>query len=344
MNPQILIFEWLCGGGLWLDQVKPSDASDLLLQGASMLNCVGQEFLDADFRLSTTWDARLDRSLVSGSIVDSATEVNRHSNLPLLLDSLASEADFVLTIAPETDGRLLRTLSWLETHQTKLLNASVEFCDLAGNKNSLQQYLHDSGISVPAGVPGHLLAANQARLKAIEQERVLPGGPWVLKPVDGCGGVGIRLIENGHRRNAILELARRPENSELTDVDWSNYRIEEFVSGIPVSVSAIVGNCATKLFGPLRQTFSDDPLGTFSNCIDDLPAEISQRATALAESTVAALKDFHPLGFIGIDCVIGESDVVVEINPRITMSFSLLRSTADNRIAREMISAFRNRD
>jgi predicted ATP-grasp superfamily ATP-dependent carboligase len=89
---------------------------------------------------------------------------------------------------------------------------------------------------------------------------------------------------------------------------------------------------------PCRQHLAGG--GDFSYRGGSLPLEsgLAERARRLAERAVASLPE--PLGYLGVDLVLGDdaaSDVVVEINPRLTTSYIGLRALARANLAGAMI-------
>ena len=190
----------------------------------------------------------------------------------------------------------------------------------------MQTWLSDRGIPVPIGAsadqwpPDQLPVANQL----------------VLKPADGCGGQGLQILPAPLTQQEILAaLNTSPKRKRVNQQEQQllrdqqllrQWRVEEYIEGTPASVSIIRPSSkpdATQIFPPLRQVFFDDTPGKFSHCQNDLPISLATRAQDRAKQTVIALPDFF--GFIGIDIVLGPRDVVIEINPRLTMSYLIHR-------------------
>ncbi len=82
--------------------------------------------------------------------------ISTASALASRLSQSAANADLALVIAPETGGRLLRCLHWLPPGRRRTaLNPDLRFTELASDKNALQEFLSDKGVSVPSGGPVH---------------------------------------------------------------------------------------------------------------------------------------------------------------------------------------------
>lgn len=302
---QILIFEWLCGGGLLLEGIQPHQVDSLVRQGQDMLSAVCADFVAAGADLIVPVDPRLGLDLPGKHC-----EVAEPRALRELLIRLAGDAEAVLVIAPESEGHLGNCLGWLQQFSAKLLNPNLQFTGLCSDKNQLQEYLADHNVDVPAGY------------RAGSNKNLTSPAGYVIKPYDGCGGECVRFVE-----------ALNPEIESTINTDD---RIEEFVPGLAVSVAAISGPQGVRIFPPLRQKFDAHPVGHFVNCVDDLSPGISARATQLAKKVIEVLPQTS--GYFGIDMVIGDRDVVIEINPRITMSYPVLREKLDINLAELMVA------
>jgi len=66
-----------------------------------------------------------------------------------------------------------------------------------------------------------------------------------------------------------------------------------------------------------------------------LPADLAERATRIATQAVACVPGMA--GYSGVDVVLGKTDVVIEINPRLTTSYIGLRTIMSMNLAGLMI-------
>ena len=302
----VVVFEWLCGGGMLIEGWRPDDVESLLMQGQQMLAAVCADLKQAGATPVVPVDHRLALGF-SGQ----QTSLFQPATVRSRLIQQAQAADHILIIAPETNGRLTQCLDWLGNCSGKLLNPSVEFTRLCSDKNQLMATLAENGIPVPRGCPGD-------RWESFRHQSGASG--FVVKPGRGCGGEGVKLVSR-------LDAQTRCFNRQM--------RIEEFVPGTPVSVAMIRGRHRLELLPALRQVFDGKPVGRFVRCVNDLDQATADRALGLARKVAATLPDTN--GFFGIDMVIGEQDVVIEINPRITMSYPVLRKMVDFNIAEQIL-------
>jgi predicted ATP-grasp superfamily ATP-dependent carboligase len=89
----------------------------------------------------------------------------------------------------------------------------------------------------------------------------------------------------------------------------------------------------------MRQIFDREPFGDFVRAQYPLVHDVSDRAIQLATAAVGALPATR--GYIGIDMVISHTDpgldCLIEVNPRLTMSYLNLRELYRENLARVML-------
>ncbi|MFK7768841.1 MAG: ATP-grasp domain-containing protein [Mariniblastus sp.] len=350
---KLLIFEWLTGGGLWQgtktcspDHSEPSNANQppaessassveissdsigensMSQQGLAMLMAVTTDFLDAGIEVVTFVDSRLeifDHPKLKKVSISSADELKTN------LAEYSQKTNHVILIAPESNSCLLDCIQSLGPMQHKLISPDLEFATIASCKQTTALRLEAATIDLfPSGMlVSHFLAGT----KRFDH----PGNQVVLKPIDGAGSENVYLIsdwDNSKCHNSAAFAEQRMELLEPLKHVWQHkpegYRIEAFVSGTPVSVSLLCGASDSQILAPTIQVFDAQPFGEYVKAETDVPADISLRAIQLATKVVNALPKTR--GYIGLDMVISdqssEEDVLIEINPRMTMSYLQLR-------------------
>lgn len=304
----VLVFEWCCGGGLLIDGHRPPATDSLLAQGRQMLTAVCTDLQHAGANILVPVDPRWSLETDAQQMTVTQTDTVEEQ-----LMQMANRVDNVLIIAPESGGRLEQCLDWLRDIRANVLNPTSRFTSLCSDKHRLQNYLAQRNIDVPLG-------GSVDNLWSLRHSLDQSHG-WVIKPRDGCGSEGLEFV--------------RYIDADLPGACQPQTRIEEFVPGTAVSVSAICGRDRVELLPALRQQFDGWPVGRFTGCVDDLPAETAARAQRLAHKVIAVLPKTK--GYFGIDMVIGERDVVIEVNPRITMSYPVLREKVDFNMAARML-------
>ena len=338
-----LLFEWLTGGGLWLDSTPLDPAGPMLRQGSAMVSAVGLDlakFAEVDLLI----DSRLDqpKAPVSSAIVETAATLNGLTQLAQVhsidsdaalknkLQSLAADADAILLIAPETDDCLADSIRWLGPAQHKLISPSLDFVVATSNKNQLAERLTQQGFdALPQGTD----LASFLKLPSQQQATWLP---LVVKPSDGAGSEGVEYFATVAELDTWLT-----QNSAIQQAD---FRIERFVSGTPASIAVVCQPGSEPVFfSAMKQVLRPQPIGEYLRSEDCLSESQKLRAKNLAARAIDCLPE--TTGFFGLDIVLSEqndqlpaNDVLIEINPRVTMSYlELRRQFGDGQIAQMML-------
>jgi predicted ATP-grasp superfamily ATP-dependent carboligase len=229
---------------------------------------------------------------------------------------LAARAARTVLIAPEFDDRLLQRCLWAEAAGARLLSPGSAFVQYAADKNLTAERLCSHGLPVPLAV----------RLEPGQRLPVEFPYPAVLKPADGAGSLGVRLISDAADPiGAIGQVAR----------------LEALCPGMPASVAILCGARGNLALPACRQRISRD--GCFRYLGGQTPVDklLASRAQTLALAAVASLPP--AVGYVGVDLILGEppggeGDVVLEINPRLTTSYVGLRRLAETNLAGAMMA------
>jgi tyramine---L-glutamate ligase len=229
------------------------------------------------------------------------------------LRSAVRAVDATILIAPESGGLLQRLAQVVREEGGKLLSPDPDFIDLTADKQRLAEYLGTAGIPVPLGrsiAPG-------------QQLRLPVPPPWVMKPRDGAGSMGMTRLDKTPSEPALMEL-----------------RLEAYCPGQAVSVAALTGPRGSILLEPCRQQLRDTLHFEYLGGSLPLPAELRERAIHLARRTLQSLPETQ--GYVGMDMVLGaraggEGDVLIEVNPRLTTSYAGLRQAVRGNLAKAMV-------
>ncbi|HVA50065.1 MAG TPA: ATP-grasp domain-containing protein [Pirellulales bacterium] len=312
---KMFVYEYLTGGGLLADAGMSAGIDSLAREGRAMCAALAADFAAVGgIEVMCLHDARqagLHAPNVCWADVRSAAEHD------VAFDRAAADADRTVVIAPEIGGVLLERCRRVIAGGGRLLGSSPRLVELAGDKHATAVQLAEAGVPVPRGMP------------------FVPGEPWprdfpypaVWKPLDGAGSQGLRFIEH----------------SEVPCVDASRRRgrLEAFCPGMAASVALLCGSNEQVALPPCRQRLSRDGRFHYLGGALPLPPPLSDRATRLARRAIQSLPG--PLGYLGVDLVLGESDdgsrdVVIEINPRLTTSYIGLRAACRQNLAAAMLA------
>jgi predicted ATP-grasp superfamily ATP-dependent carboligase len=340
---RILVYEYLTGGGLWHEPPGAAGCPALLAEGQAMRQALVDDLLawegrpcPADaaesaprgasdqyqqqvhligFQDTRIADLRLPESDAAGVElvrIDSGRAERQE------LAAWAARADWTLLIAPETGGRLLERARLVEQQGGTLASPGSSLIALATDKQATVLHLQTHGVPVPLGT-------------VVLRDDPLPSRfpyPAVLKPLDGCGSMGITHVLSSQQA-----------------VDWSlsdakRWRLESFCAGLPISVSALCGPAGYLLLPPCRQDIAGRSRPQYRGGRLPLRRECAARALQLAHRTLAALPPAR--GYVGIDMVLGadgsgRKDVVLEVNPRLTTSYVGLRHAVRTNLAAAMM-------
>ncbi len=336
---KIFLYEFVTGGGCWTGPA-PLDSS-LLAEARAMVQAVTADFIALDgAEVFSTRDARLNELHPAGCNVTIISSADTERDA---LRQLAASCDWTLIIAPETGGALLKRAWLVEEVGCKLLSPRAACIEIAASKQATAELLARHGVRVPRG---ERIAADRGELP---RDLKLP---LAIKPDDGCGSQGIRILRQRGRES--FPWNDNPGGSPFYGKDSRPlfldkdsrplFRIEELVRGLSASVAVLCGPAGHHALPACQQLLSTDGRFTYRGGRLPLKPPLDRRARQLALSAIAALP--KPRGYLGVDLVLGEADdgsgdYVIEINPRLTTSYVGLRALAKTNLAAAMLAIVR---
>ncbi|HEU4402760.1 MAG TPA: ATP-grasp domain-containing protein [Candidatus Polarisedimenticolia bacterium] len=297
-------------------------------EGRAMRDAVCEDLL----RLRGTTVAVLERHAASGTVRPAvgATPSGRLKKVGVGTDrddafrTALHAADAALVIAPEEGGLLERLGRLVEEEGRVLLGPSARAIALAGDKLETARCLAAAGLRTPATET--LTFASARRVLA----RRAP--PFILKPRDGCGGLGVVLVRRRARIDAAIAAVRRATARH-------DFLVQEAIAGEDASV-AVVSNGGEILALPLcRQRLRRGAALVYTGGETPWRHPLEEAALALARAAVGALAGRSAAtpanavrgsggarGYFGVDLVLAaDGPWVIEINPRLTTSYVGLR-------------------
>ncbi len=282
----VFVVETVTGGGALGADLPAS----LIAEGALMRDTLIGDLEDLPgVRVVTTHDARFPAPQRGTSTAlrlgDEAASVWR---------LMAREADCCWPIAPESEGVLEGLVRDFRAHCRRVVAPEAETIALCASKLRTAQALAGAGVPV---VPTFAF-------DALPQDM---SGPFVVKPDDGAGGLGVRLF------------AQRP-----TPPYPPGHVVQPFIEGEAASLTLLCQSGRTHVLTANRQHIArtEHALRFTGVTVAAFPVDGALRA--FGESVGAALPGLH--GLVGVDYIAtATGPVAVEVNPRLTTSYAGLR-------------------
>jgi len=220
------------------------------------------------------------------------------------IDRIAPACDVGLVIAP--DHLLSRYTKILEDH-THNLGCGFMTAALCANKVQVEKILHLHAVPVPAEAPA---------------------GRRVIKPVKGCGALGVRLSDG-------------PAGKD----EFSQEYIEGEHFSVSLVASRVIGDACLYYSGkpPLalavnRQYIDIDAEGRFSYQGGETPVH-PEREAEIIKTAMKTVEVLGCQGYCGIDMVVADRVYVVDVNPRITTSLVGIAACMNEEIADILVEA-----
>ena len=294
---RIFVFESVTGGGLLGADLPAS----LVREGDMMLQALVGDLAAVDgVECIVTRDARLAAPRLSAD----CRVVHGAAAFPRVWAQTLAEVDAVWPIAPEHQGTLEAISRQVLAAGRLLLNSTPAAVRTTASKLQTLRVLADWGVPV---VPTF---GRQDPLPMIP-------GPWVLKPDDGVGCLGIRLCRDRDALSRYWE--QLPDGSACV--------AQPFVQGTAASLSLLVKDGEATLLSVNRQRIAvmDDELLLLGCVVNGLGAA-DARFRRLGGDVAAALPGLW--GYVGVDLVAtAAGPLVLEVNPRLTTSYVGLRES-----------------
>lgn len=290
---RILVFEYVTGGGLRDTPLPPSLAREGGLMRSALLADLGEI---PGLRVEVLHDDRLS---LDPPLCQQARPIpiGATDDLEAIWLNRLSHCDAAWPIAPETDGILERLCRQVIAAGKRLLNSHPDAVRLASSKQTTLERLDEAGVPV---VPSYRRQATPADLPF----------PRVIKPDDGAGCDGLRLI-------------RSAEQWPQTMPDGTI--VQPFLDGDALSLSALFCDGKARLLSGNRQVLTERGSGlTLTSCQVSAIPDGDGRWQRLADAVAQAIPGLW--GYAGIDLILTDKGPrVLEINPRLTTSYAALR-------------------
>ncbi len=314
---RVYLYEMVSGGGALLpaaitaEDTGLADIQDfheiapLISDGSQMLEQLVELFLEVpDVEVWVSVDSRLKQF---GQQLMERTGPDGNQPFVLYADpqtpwavfeECCRGADWTLVVAPELGGLLEDACGRCVVSGGSLLGAGLKLRQLGIDKQRLHHWADNHNIPMP---PWGIAEAGASDFNWSPSKTL-------VKPIQGTGGVGIRVVGD----------------SLPSEGKWL---LETIVPGIPVSVVVNLTKEGAVLLPPCHQILGG------AGGYEYLSAELleheghKQRAWDLSRRVLNELPLGGSCGWIGLDLMLGdnpEEDLLIEINPRVTSTISVL--------------------
>ncbi|MEM2098587.1 MAG: ATP-grasp domain-containing protein [Candidatus Bathyarchaeia archaeon] len=322
---KIIVYEYVSGGGYGEKLIPPS----ILSEGFSMLRTIIADLKAAGHTISTVLDVRL-AALKPPLKADSIATVSSFKEAEITLKALSESADAAYIIAPESNNILQSLVVAIEHTSVKSLNSESTAIKNVSSKATMLSQVKEAGLPTP----NTRLLSTHISAEKIKQEICNNlEFPLIVKPLDGAGCAGISVVTNTQQiTNAVTKVIN--ESSE------NYFIVQELISGVAASVSLLSnGSYALPLSLNKQDVTLTEPNANSTYNGGQVPFDNPCKNKAFATAQ-KAVQSFHGLkGYIGVDMIITENEAyIIEINPRLTVSYLGLRKTVNLNVAEAIIN------
>ncbi|NLD38649.1 MAG: ATP-grasp domain-containing protein [Desulfatiglans sp.] len=312
-TPKILIHEYITGGG-WKEPELPES---LASEGFLMLSALLDDFMKwGRLKVCTT----LDNRLAGASIVADSITIIDQAEYEKTLSSLAKECDFAIIIAPESNGILADLNGLMKENNTVPLGCNIGAIRVTGDKWECHKMLSKAGIPVPETIV-------ETGFKPVSTARLdNPCGinfPLIIKPVDGVGCEGVNLVKDAKTLRTLLEDDQLYPNRVL---------FQEYIKGEHLSASILSTGKEFIILSLNRQHISEGTPFRYSGGEIMPPPDKGDELHYIVKKIIEVIPGLK--GYFGVDLIKSNAGYrVIEINPRLTTSYTGLRKVTNINLA-----------
>jgi predicted ATP-grasp superfamily ATP-dependent carboligase len=321
----LLIVECFSGGGY----------SDMALSGSVLSEAYGmQRSLICDCKaaghsVTTLFDSRL-RPFNPPTEADLTFWISSPAEFYAKFGELCGGVDAVYVIAPESGRMLERLVEVVDVSGGVSLNCTVDGIKCVSNKMRFYERLKRSGLRFPETVLLDI-GETSAGVRSLVEDL---GYPLVFKPLDGVSCLGLSVVNDGcDVAGAVKKVARESGGKQFI--------AQRLVKGNAASVCMFsVGDeaVAATLNGQLVSLASPEEESAYFGGFVPFNHVLVGEALRAAQKAVELVDGLR--GYVGVDMVLTDDDVfVMEINPRLTVSYVGLREVVGFNPAAAIVDA-----
>lgn len=297
----IFVCEFITAGGLNQQEIPAS----LLQQGALMRDALLHDLSTLPYMVYTTYDVRI----APPENAYYAVPVQKHDDAWLLWENLIKTVDAVWLIAPETDAALMTLTNLALKHKKRILGCGLNALKATSSKLMTYSVLDQAKIDT---IPTHSL--DDWQLGAVSHDQKYK--QYLVKPDDGAG------CEDTFIFNDATDLQKWVIENEP-----NNFVVQPLIEGLHGSISSVMykGNAVVLSCNQQIIHQNHQQLYYLGNVVNGLQS-LWEQCSCVAARIAQAITELN--GYVGIDIIIepeSNNIIVVEINPRLTISYCRLR-------------------
>lgn len=325
----LLIFECFSGGN-YADQKL---SSSILSEAYGMARTLVSDCKMAGHKVTTLMDSRL-KALNPPNKANKIISVSSSQEFYLKLKEISDQFDAVYVIAPESGQRLEKLVEYIEDSEGSSLNCRSDVIRYVSNKMKVYETLKKLGLKTPETV----LLDTDETIKNIRKLTKDLGYPMIFKPLDGVGCDGLSIVKDG---NEIVKAVKKVIRESLS----KQFIAQNWVKGKAAS-ACVISNGNKALSITLNRQFvtlaSPSEKSGYHGGTVPFEHKLEVKALKVAEKAVQAASGLK--GYVGVDIILtDEEPVIIEINPRLTVSYVGLRKVMNFNPAETIIDAVTER-
>ncbi|WNZ29627.1 MAG: ATP-grasp domain-containing protein [Candidatus Bathyarchaeota archaeon] len=321
----LLIVEWISGGGYSGQTIS----SSIFSEGYSMLRSLISDCKAAGHNVTIFLDSRLAAFNLPNK-ADKIISLSSREEFYKKTRELSSSVDGVYVIAPESDQVLETIVKTVEEAGGTSLNCSSEAIKRVSNKKTTYETLKNCGLQVPETI----VVNTTNEPSSIKSKIKKLGYPLIFKALDGVSCAGLSIVKTEKNIPKALEKVRQETTNK-------QFIVQKRVKGKAASVS-VFSDGKNAVAVTLNQQFvtlttPDEDSSYYGGAIP-FKHPLEHEALTTAKNAVETLGGLK--GYVGVDMVLtNKGPIVIEVNPRLTVSYVGLRKVVNFNAAQAIIDA-----
>jgi len=321
----LLIVEYTSGGGYADQKISAS----ILSEAYGMVRTLISDCKAAGHNVTTLLDSRI-KEFNPPIEADKIVSVSSHKEFYANLEELSGRVDATYIIAPESGQVMEKLVQTVEASGGTSINCEIDAIKKVSNKMKTYEILKQNKLKTPETV---LLDINEKTKNIINLTKDL-GCPMVFKPLDGVSCDGLSIVQDeGDITEAVKKVARESMRKQFI--------AQKLISGEAAS-ACVISTGDKALSVTLNRQFvtlaSPDGQSRYYGGAIPFDHKLEENALKIAEKATEAVNGLK--GYVGVDMILtDEEPLILEINPRLTVSYIGLRKVANFNSSEAIINA-----